>query len=104
MLAWAQRSGMTPERQRLPQIRHGLAGPGAPPYAVGTMVKFASLIGALVGLTVQLVFTEWLYGDTFSHHELLEISIGAALLVAGALAGRALARRLTNGHRNVKPS
>jgi hypothetical protein len=66
------------------------------------MVKLGGIVGAVLGLTIQLIFSEWIYVDTFADQEFLEILIGVVLVVSGALAGSSLARRVAN--RNANPS
>jgi hypothetical protein len=66
------------------------------------MGKLGGILGAILGLTIQLIFTEWLYIDTFADQAFLEILIGAVLVVSGAFGGSLLARRFVN--RNANPS
>jgi hypothetical protein len=40
------------------------------------MVRFGGLVGALVGLTIQLIFTEWIFVDAFADQAFPEISSG----------------------------
>ena len=67
------------------------------------MVVLGGLVGGLVGFIVQLVFTEWLYVDTFAERGLEEILISATLVGLGAFAGTRVARRVTE-RRHVSPA
>ena len=64
------------------------------------MVKLGGILGAILGFTIQLIFTEWLYVDTFADQAFLEILIGAVLVVSGAFGGSLLARRLASPNAN----
>jgi uncharacterized membrane protein YfcA len=66
------------------------------------MVKLGGVVGALLGLTILFVFTEWLYVDAFANHDLLETLMTVVVVIVGALAGARLARRFAS--RNAKTS
>ena len=66
-------------------------------------MRLGILLGALVGFVIQLIFTEWLYVDTFGNHDALEGVIVVAAAVAGALLGKWVARRLVN-RRRARPA
>lgn len=63
------------------------------------MVKLGGWIGGILGVAILFIFTEWFYVNTFADHDLVEgaLIVGAAVL--GALAGREIARRLTERQR-----
>jgi hypothetical protein len=60
------------------------------------MVRLCRFLGALVGFTIPLIFTEWLYIDTFAHRETLEVVIVSASVVTGAFGGSSLGHRFVN--------
>jgi uncharacterized membrane protein YfcA len=66
------------------------------------MVKLGGVVGALLGITILFVFTEWLYVDTFANHDLLETLMIVVAAIVGALAGARLVRRIAS--RNAKTS
>ena len=56
------------------------------------MIKLAGLLGALIGLTVSVVFTEVI----FPNDQEWPIAVNAGLTVVGVLVGSSLARRYTS--------
>jgi hypothetical protein len=67
------------------------------------MVRLCRYLGALVGFAIPVIFTEWLYTDTFVHRETLEVVIVSASAVTGAFAGSSLGHRFVN-RRHARPA
>jgi uncharacterized membrane protein YeaQ/YmgE (transglycosylase-associated protein family) len=62
------------------------------------MVVVGGIVGALVGFTLGVIFTEVIFANDQEWPSVFNV----ALTVVGALAGSSLMRRLT--HRDAKPT